>query len=296
MNRPPLPERAVPREPRIADADVEQALADVCAPAVRAELTALLRQELGRPRLLTVDGLFAGMQICADRHRGQVLLDRTTAILHWAVSPGMRERFGIPERPDDARGFEAGYAVVRRLFHRLVDAMDPSPLPKNHRLDKTTDPDVGWYVREGDHRAPDTLPAKNTKSAKKGGKRPRAARAVFGYDATLAIARNPHRDGTPRPDGTTDPHVPPSVVTGFTLDKPSRAPGPNAIRVLADVRRRGHPAGFLAGDRAYNNTSPDDFQLPARALGYRLVFDYRQDQLGIQAGTAGAQLVEGTWY
>lgn len=138
MNRPPPSERAVPREPRIADADVEQALADVCYPAVRAELTDLLHQELGRPRLLTVDGLFAGMQICADRHRGQILLDRTTAILHWAISPGMRERFGIPERPDDARGFEAGYAVVRRLFHRLLDAMDPSPLPKNHRLDKTT--------------------------------------------------------------------------------------------------------------------------------------------------------------
>ncbi|QLE75260.1 hypothetical protein FGW37_29960 [Streptomyces rectiverticillatus] len=364
MNRPPAHERTLPREARIADTDVEQALADVCDPSVRSELTGLLHQDLGRPRLLSVDGLLAGMQICADRHDGQVLLDRTTAILHWAISPGMRERFGIPERPDDAHGFEAGYAVVRRLFHRLVDAMDPSPLPKNHRLDKATarrlqaaadpaalqqhaalllrtgnavvdasltrlrlhldahwdgstaldatpvrtysrglrttgpdlatDPDAGWYVREGDHRDPDTLPAPNPK---KNSKRKRtAAKAMFGYDATLAIARNPHRDGTPRPDGTADPRVPPAVVTGFTLDRPGHAPGPNAIRVLADVRRRGHPAGFLAGDRAYNNTAPDDFQLPARALGYRLVFDYRQDQLGLQAGTAGAQLIEGTWY
>lgn len=160
--------------------------------------------------------------------------------------------------------------------------------------DLATDPDAGWYVREGDHRDPDALPAHSTK---KNGKRQRtAAKAMFGYDATLAIARNPHRDGTPRPDGTADPRVPPGVVTGFTLDKPGHAPGPNAIRVLADVRRRGHPAGFLAGDRAYNNTVPDDFQLPARALSYQLVFDYRQDQLGIQAGTAGAQLIEGTWY
>ena len=102
--------------------------------------------------------------------------------------------------------------------------------------------------------------------------------------------------GDPRADGAADPRVPPAVVTGFTLDKPRHAPGPKAIRVLADVRRRDHPAGFLAGDRAYNNTAPDDFQLPARALGYRLIFDYRQDQLGIQAGTAGAQLIEGTWY
>ncbi|XES00301.1 hypothetical protein HEP87_59205 [Streptomyces sp. S1D4-11] len=44
-----------------------------------------------------MDGPLAGMQICADRHDGQVLLDRTTAILHWAISPAMRERFGVGE-------------------------------------------------------------------------------------------------------------------------------------------------------------------------------------------------------
>ncbi len=38
------------------------------------------------------------------------------------------------------------------------------------------------------------------------------------------------------------------------------------------------------------------FHLPARALGYQPVMDYRDDQLGIQANTSGAILVEGTWY
>jgi hypothetical protein len=41
---------------------------------------------------------------------------------------------------------------------------------------------------------------------------------------------------------------------------------------------------------------PGRFQLPARALGYRPVMDYRTGQLGIQANTGGAILVEGTWY
>ncbi|MEV6865646.1 hypothetical protein AB0M44_32185 [Streptosporangium subroseum] len=54
--------------------------------------------------------------------------------------------------------------------------------------------------------------------------------------------------------------------------------------------------GYLAGDLAYNNSDPDTFQLPARALGYRLVFDYRDDQLGIQAGAHGALQIEGRWY
>ncbi len=38
------------------------------------------------------------------------------------------------------------------------------------------------------------------------------------------------------------------------------------------------------------------FHLPARALGYRPVMDYRADQLGIQANSHGALLVDGTWY
>ncbi|MEV6104461.1 hypothetical protein AB0M28_07035 [Streptomyces sp. NPDC051940] len=355
-------------EARIATADVLRALDEVCDQAVLDTLTALVHHPLGRPRLLSVEGLFAGMQLCTNRH-GKVLLDRTTAILQWAIPPQLRERFLIPERPDTAHGFEASYAVVRRLFHRLIDTMDPSPLPKNHRLDKTraaqllaasrrpvlderagllltttnavidasladlaphlhrnwdgslaldatpirtyarglrttgpdlaTDPDAGWYVRTGDHRDPDLQPVTGTGKPGKEGKakkRDRPVKAMFGYDATLAIARNPARDGTPGPDRASDPHTPPAVVVGFTLDKPGHAPGPNATRVLTDLHERGHPAGFLAADRAYNNTTPADFQLPARRLGYHLVFDYRHDQLGIQAGSQGALQIEGTWH
>jgi hypothetical protein len=61
---------------------------------------------------------------------------------------------------------------------------------------------------------------------------------------------------------------------------------------------RGHPTGWLAGDRAYTNTKPEGFppQLPARALGYDLVLDYRSDQLGVQDSYAGALHIEGWWY
>jgi len=52
----------------------------------------------------------------------------------------------------------------------------------------------------------------------------------------------------------------------------------------------------MAGDKLYDNSEPDQFQLPLRALGYRPVFDYRGDQLGTQAGYHGALQVEGAWY
>jgi hypothetical protein len=359
---------------RIADADVLDAVGRLRECGVVGLLEPLVQRDTGRRRLLTVEGLLTGMQLCADRYEGAVLLDRTTDLLQYRVSPGIRQRFAIPERPENDRGFEASYACVRRLFHALLTTMDPSALPKNRHLDRdeaarlvdsadprrlavqaarlrqavgmlvesslvparellqerwdgsiavdatpvrtfsrgarttgpvtATDPDAGWYVRGGDHRDPDDTPTAPAGAPKKPArsKRPRNNKAnrptkhLFGYDATLAIARDPSRNGAPSAHGRPEPGQLPALVMGFTLDKPGHRPGPNAIDVLTDVRARGHQPGYLAGDRAYNNAAPDTFQLPARALGYRPVFDYRIDQLGIQAGRSGALLVEGTWY
>ena len=36
--------------------------------------------------------------------------------------------------------------------------------------------------------------------------------------------------------------------------------------------------------------------MPARALDYQLVFDYKIDQLGVQGSYSGAKLIEGAWY
>jgi hypothetical protein len=77
---------------------------------------------------------------------------------------------------------------------------------------------------------------------------------------------------------------------------PGEDPGGTGARVLASAAARGHKAGWPGYDRAYTAALPGRFQLPARALGYRPVMDYRIDQLGIQASTGGAILVEGTWY
>jgi hypothetical protein len=66
--------------------------------------------------------------------------------------------------------------------------------------------------------------------------------------------------------------------------------------VLASAAARGHETGWLGYDRACTAALPERFHLPARALGYSPVMDYRAGQLGIQANTGGAALVEGTWY
>ncbi|MFF4951274.1 hypothetical protein [Streptomyces chattanoogensis] len=164
----------------------------------------------------------------------------------------------------------------------------------------STDPDAAWYVRTTQHKGPlaldDLTPAQqNKKGAKLQKKKDRIKKRLFGYDASLVVACDPHHDGAPLPDGSADPDVVPALVIAFSVDKPSHRPGHVATEALQQVDDS-LPRGYLAGDRAYNGQKPENFQLPIRAMGYEPVYDYSQDQLGVQAGFAGAELVEGNWY
>jgi len=137
-----------------------------------------------------------------------------------------------------------------------------------------SDPDGGWYVREGDHR---------DREDDKGKPLPKISWAL---EATIAT--------TARPPGTL-PGCP-NLAAGLALTRPGEDPGGTGARVLASVAARGRTPGWLGYDRAYTQALPERFHLPARALGYKPVMDYRDDQLGIQASTGGAILAEGTWY
>jgi hypothetical protein len=100
--------------------------------------------------------------------------------------------------------------------------------------------------------------------------------------------------------GSDDPSTPaamPTLVLGMApLRKPGTRIGQSAVRALADIAQRGHPAHLLAGDRAYTQCKSEDFQLPARSLGYQLVLDYRINQLGLQGTHQGMIQVDGSFY
>jgi len=137
-----------------------------------------------------------------------------------------------------------------------------------------SDPDGGWYVREGDHRDETGPDGRELR------------KVCWALEATVATMG--------RPPGAVPSH--PNLALGLALGRPGEAPGATGVRVLAQLRRAGWPAGYLGADRGYTQGLPERFHLPARALGYSLVMDYKATQLGRQANSGGAVMVDGAFY
>jgi hypothetical protein len=178
---------------------------------------------------------------------------------------------------------EASVSVLEDAERAAYDGsagLDATPVPLFSRGPSrrsglaASDPDGGWYVREGDHRDREDHKGKTLR------------KIAWALEATIATMA--------RPPGA-EPECP-NLATGLALARPGEDPGGTGARVLASIAARGHKTGWLGYDRAYTAAIPARFHLPARALGYSPVMDYRADQLGIQANTQGALLVEGTWY
>ena len=178
---------------------------------------------------------------------------------------------------------EASISVLtseERAAYDGCTGLDATPVPLFSRGPSrraglcASDPDGGWYVREGDHREREDDKGKPLR------------KIAWALEATIATMA--------RPPGAPPAH--PNLAAGLALTRPGEDPGGTGARVLASVAARGHKTGWPGYDRAYTQALPGRFHLPARALGYSPVMDYRADQLGIQANTGGAILVEGTWY
>ncbi|WP_406171497.1 hypothetical protein [Streptomyces sp. NBC_00996] len=365
---------------RLVDgADVETAIEEVDNSQLVPLLEEFVHLPRGRHRTLHLRNPLIGLHLCTQDTGGKIVLERVTDILYFRISPQLRARLDIPEYEDHDQGFEAAYAVVRRIFHAMKDAMNPAPLTPNGHLSRmeanaltaaadvdelaererrlalftefvldasvrslhdllaeltevslgidatpvrtfsrgrrtngpelATDPDAGWYVREGDHRDPDAPVSDSMRPSPPPVKKGKAKTSLvkkkaslkkkylFGYDAHLIVTRDAeHDDVVLLDDGTPNPDVLPVLVLGVALDKPGHRPAYNGVKILNRMQERGYQPGYLAGDRAYNNSEPDEWQLPIRAMGYKPVYDYRGDQLGKQAETDGAILVEGRWY
>jgi len=138
----------------------------------------------------------------------------------------------------------------------------------------SSDPDGGWYVREGDHREASGPDGKTFR------------KLSWALEETIVtMGRGP---------GITASH--PNLILGIGLGRPGEDPGGMGTRLLSRVRSRGYPAGYLGADRGYTQTLPERFHLPVRSLGYSLVMDYKTTELGRQAESGGAVMTDGCFY
>ncbi len=137
-----------------------------------------------------------------------------------------------------------------------------------------SDPDGGWYVREGDHRD------------QEGPGQKKLRKIAWVIEATIVVMG--------RPPGSVPSF--PNLALGIALGRPGEDPGGTGTRLLATVRGAGFQAGYLGADRGYTQCLPEHFHLPVRSLGYSPVMDYKAADLGIQANSQGAVLVDGAFY
>ncbi|MEU9782168.1 hypothetical protein AB0H92_14550 [Streptomyces phaeochromogenes] len=61
----------------------------------------------------------------------------------------------------------------------------------------------------------------------------------------------------------------------MAVHAPSKEIGQQAVRLLEIVQHLWPVKGFIAGDLAYSGAKVENFHAPVRALGYRLVLDYK---------------------
>ena len=141
----------------------------------------------------------------------------------------------------------------------------------------STEYEAGWYQRKGDHFLDDDAPTQQLKN-----------KGIFGYDAAIVSM------------ATNDPNrvtTFPQLAVGMSFDKPAVEPGQNAIIALEQMSRAGLPARLIIGDRAYGNSPlAENFQIPARELGYQLLFDMKVDDLGKPHDEGHFIVLEGNLY
>jgi hypothetical protein len=212
-------------------------------------------------------------------------------ILDEQTAARMRKKLSQAEVAERKRRLEW---VITRLVQSSVEVLneeelagfdgsvglDATPVPLYSRGPSpragttASDPDGGWYVREGDHR---DVPGPAGKKLRK---------LFWATEATLVSMG--------RPPGAIPGF--PNLILALALGRPGADPAGTAVRLLVSVVERGYKAGFLGADRGYTQCVPGRFHLPVRALGYSLVMDYKNNELGMQANSQGALLVDGCFY
>ncbi|MHA2787866.1 hypothetical protein ACXZ66_01780 [Corynebacterium sp. S7] len=202
--------------------------------------------------------------------------DETRKKQRWARATEFFNRLiteSVAELPEEYRNNWKGDIALDGTFIAGAKKSIPKD-PKPHHL-MSSDPDGGWYVREGNH--------KGTKAAIKKSKEV----SKWGYEATI-ISSVICDQG---------PHNQPHLILAMSMDRPGFKPAQRALEAMKGILDdRTQPRGTIVGDRAYfPGAKPENYHIPLRKAGYEIVGDYPKNQRGKQETYETMKLVEGRW-
>jgi hypothetical protein len=148
--------------------------------------------------------------------------------------------------------------------------------------------DAGYYKRNGDHGAVTYEDAKELNKTDPSGnhKGTRRGKSFWGIEAEIGRL-------TDNADGG---RLFPLLTVGLSFHIPGATTG-EGHRIVESLHDRGHKINLVITDRAYSNGVWDEYAVPIRKLGGKLVFDYKVDQLGNQTfDPRGFVQVGGSWF
>ena len=138
---PPLPGDVVLGTclPMIDDAEVRQAARMINTLPAVTQLQEAITKTLGRKRKLSVQTLFIGLLLTAV-HGESTVLRRVYETLQLRISQDARTELGLPRRPRTRTASDAGYRALLRVFHAVIEVVNPSAWQVTRALVLRTEP------------------------------------------------------------------------------------------------------------------------------------------------------------
>ena len=166
-----------------------------------------------------------------------------------------------------------------------------NPSSKNLDADRRSkNCDGGAYSREGSHGGMTHADADYLNKTQPGAKKHKGSKAdALSWGTEVEIVRQ-------TPNFKSEGNDFPLLTLGVSFHIPGAMSGEGLI-LANSLIERGHRPNFFIVDRAYSNGRYADYNVPLRLLGFKHVFTYKEEQLGVQAfDPRGFVQISGAWY
>ena len=191
--------------------------------------------------------------------------------------------------PADLRDRSDGNIALDATFVPLYGKIG-NPSPNNIETDRrSANHDGNWYQREGNHGAVTHADARAMNNASGTKEKKGTALGKLWWGVEIEVAR-----ATANLGDTVERF--PLLTHALSFHRPGELVG-EGLRIAESLVARGHKPNLFIVDRAYSNGLYHQYTVPIRLLGYKHVFNYKENGRGLQGhDPRGFIQVGGAWY